>query len=284
MGAPAARAGPSGCRRQRQSDGQIRGPMGNQMEPDAPIANKVAAVAARVDAAARRAGRAPAEVTLIAVTKTHAPAVIAQAIAAGVVHLGENRVQEALPKMAELASEQQRLHWHLIGHLQRNKARQAAPQFDMIHSLDSLRLAETLNRQRHETAPAALPLPVLLQVNVSGEASKEGFDLPGGLENQAQLPAFLHAVEPLLDLPHLQVQGLMTIAPFTPDPATVRTVFRRLRLLRDWLAARLPAADWRHLSMGMSDDFELAIEEGATLIRIGRALFGARPAPPPPPC
>jgi hypothetical protein len=239
------------------------------------IDQHIEAIRARMAAAARRAGRQPDEVTLVAVTKTHPPQVVRQAIAAGIVHLGENRVQEAQDKMAALQAERARVRWHLLGHLQRNKARIAMSLFDSIQTLDSVRLAETLNRQAQQAAPGQR-YPVLLQVNVSGEASKEGFALPGGLENQARVPAFVAQVADVLALPHLQVQGLMTIAPYADDPQIVRPVFRRLRLLRDELARRFPAADWSQLSMGMSGDFELAIEEGATIVRIGRALFGER--------
>lgn len=239
------------------------------------IAQRIEAVHERMATAARRAGRDPAAITLVAVTKTHPPEIIAQAIAAGVRHLGENRVQEAQAKITALAAERQRVTWHLIGHLQRNKAKTAAGLFDTIHSLDSLRLAETLNRQLEAQNRR---LPVLLQVNVSGEASKEGFDLPGGPENQAHLPIFLAEVKQILALAHLQVQGLMTIAPLVSDPEEARPVFATLRQLRDLLARRFPSADWHHLSMGMTDDFEVAIEEGATLVRVGRAIFGERPA------
>lgn len=239
------------------------------------IAQHIEALRGRIAAAAQRVGRQPDEITLVAVTKTHPPQVVQQAIAAGIVHLGENRVQEAQEKIAALQAEQARVRWHLLGHLQRNKAKVALSLFDSIQTLDSLRLAQTLNRQAAQAA-SEQPFPVLLQVNVSGEASKEGFALPGGLENQAHLPAFLQQVAEVLALPHLQVQGLMTIAPYSDDPHSVRPVFRRLRLLRDDLARRFPAADWSQLSMGMSSDFEVAIEEGATIVRIGRALFGER--------
>lgn len=242
--------------------------------PGSPIAHNIAVVQARITAAAGRCGRDPAAITLIAVTKTHPVSHIEDAIAAGVTHLGENRVQEASAKMAALASQRTHLHWHLLGHLQRNKARLAAHLFDMVHSIDSLRLAETLNRQRQE---AGMPrLPVLLQVNVSGEASKEGFHLPGGWNNAPDLPAFLADVAHILALPALQVQGLMTIAPYASDPETARPIFRCLHHLRDHLASHFPQTAWPHLSMGMTDDFEVAIEEGATLVRIGRALFGER--------
>jgi hypothetical protein len=237
------------------------------------LAQRIARVRERIAAAARRAGRDPDSVRLIAVSKTHPASLIRQAIAAGISDLGENRIQEATPKIEALRDTAAR--WHLIGHVQRNKARAAAQHFAMLHTLDSLRLAETLERQAATHAPA--PLPVLLQVNVSGEASKEGFALPGGADNTAQWPDFAAAVERILALPHLRVSGLMTVAPLLPDPAAARPVFRCLRQLQATLAHQFPSADWQRLSMGMTDDFEIAIEEGATDVRIGRALFGARP-------
>lgn len=242
------------------------------------IAQRIAAIQERIAAVARRSGRDPAEVRLVAVTKTHPPELIAQVVAAGVRDLGENRIQEAVGKVSASAIRESRPTWHLIGHLQRNKAKTAVGLFDMIHSLDSLRLAETLNRHVAARAEAEdqRPLPVLLQVNVSGEAGKEGFDLPGGPEHAAQWPHFREEVEQILALPHLQVRGLMTIAPFADDPEVARPVFRTLRTLRVTLAQQFPQADWSQLSMGMTDDFEVAIEEGATVVRIGRAIFGAR--------
>jgi pyridoxal phosphate enzyme (YggS family) len=244
------------------------------------IDNHVASIQERIVAAAQRAGRSPDEVTLIAVTKTHPAETIAQVIAAGVHHIGENRIQEVEHKQASDPTLRHTATWHLIGHLQRNKAKKACELFDYVHSLDSVRLAETLNRQGQTATTSGTgntpKLPVLLQVNVSGEASKEGFSLAGGVENSAGMTQFREEVAAILALPHLRVDGLMTIAPFTADRAQVRVVFRWLRVLRDSLATRFPAARWETLSMGMSDDFEVAIEEGATMVRLGRALFGER--------
>ncbi len=249
------------------------------------IAALLEATHERITAAAQRAQRDPAEITLVAVSKGQSVEAIRQAAAAGVQYIGENRVQEAEEKATLLQHEPLPLTWHLIGHLQRNKAAPAVRLFDMVQSLDSVRLARTLNQQRakrldngdapHDAPPGA-PLPVLLQVNVSGEASKEGFDLPGGVENHALLPRLFEEVELILGLPWLRVQGLMTIAPLSADPQAARPVFRNLRLLRDTLAQRFPRATWHHLSMGMSNDFEVAIEERATIVRIGRAIFGER--------
>jgi pyridoxal phosphate enzyme (YggS family) len=247
------------------------------MEETQQIAHNIAAVRDRIAAAARRARRSPDEITLIAVTKTHPARSIALALQAGVCDCGENRVQEAEEKIEQLRDAHTR--WHLIGHLQRNKARRAAALFDMIHSLDSLKLAEAINRS---VVDAALPdrpprrLPVLLQVNVSGETTKEGFDLVGGLDNRAAFADFVQVAQQIAALPQLEVQGLMTIAPYTPEPEAARPVFRALRALRDELARQVPGVTWQHLSMGMTGDFEVAIEEGATLVRVGRAIFGAR--------
>lgn len=237
------------------------------------IANRLNAVRERIKRAAHQAGRDPTTITLVAVTKTHPPEVVAEAIAAGATDLGENRVQEAQAKIPALTALGHRPRWHLIGHLQRNKARPAAELFDLIHSIDSLRLAEAVARQ---VAPGRR-LPILLQVNVSGEPSKEGFDLPGGPSNSAGLAALLPAVEAILALPQLEVRGLMTIAPIGDTPEAARPTFQALRELRDELSRRYPAAHWAELSMGMTDDFEAAIAEGATLVRVGRAIFGERP-------
>jgi len=262
------------------------------------IAERIERVHERIAAAARRAGRAPDEVRLVGVTKTHPAEVVAAALAAGLRDFGENRVQEAEPKIAALAADRASITWHLIGHLQSNKAKRAAGLFDLIHSVDSLHLAEALDRQaagetrdkRQETEDEVASiqsrisglmspisgLPILLQVNVSGEASKEGFDLAGWDERPAQLDEFLGQVEQIMALPHLAVRGLMTIAPWSDDPEAALPTFRSARRLRDALARRFPSADWAALSMGMTDDFEVAIEEGATIVRVGRAIFGER--------
>jgi hypothetical protein len=218
----------------------------------AAIADRVAHVQQRVERAAERAGRSPAEVTIVAVSKGFPPSAIDEAMVAGIAHVGENRVQEAAAKI--LALRGLPVTWHLVGHLQTNKAKTALELFDIIHSVDSLHLAEVLSHR------AERPLPVFLEVNVAGEASKFGF-LPDDLAAAAQTIA---------RLPGLDLRGLMTVAPFVSDPETVRPVFRELRRLRDALGLR-------ELSMGMTDDFEVAIEEGATLVRIGRAIFGERP-------
>lgn len=232
------------------------------------LSERVAAVYARIAAAAARAGRAPGDVTLIAVTKTVAAEVVRAAHAAGLTSFGENRVREAEEKMRALG-DLPGIRWELIGHLQTNKAVTAARLFDRIQSVDSLRLAETLEAR---AAATGRTLPVLLEINVAGEASKSGF-APGEA---------LAAARAVAALPHLRPEGLMTVAPIAARADDVRPVFRRLRGLRDELRAVVPlpgASDggWRELSMGMSDDYEVAIEEGATIVRVGRALFGPRP-------
>ena len=217
------------------------------------IEQNIQNVERRISGACERAGRSPDDVTLIAVTKTIGIPAIEAAFNAGIRNFGENRIQEAQPKIEQLASLRPSLIWHMVGHLQTNKAKTAVDIFDIIHSVDSLRLAETLS-QRSQSK-----LPVLIEVNVSGEATKSGFLLPEADE----------AVKRIGRLPNIEVEGLMTIAPWGSDAEEVRPIFRRLRQLGDALGLR-------HLSMGMTDDFEVAIEEGATLVRIGRAIFGER--------
>jgi hypothetical protein len=207
----------------------------------------------RIATACERAGRSPLEVTLIAVSKTVQASAIEAAFNAGIRDFGESRVQEAKPKIEQLQHLKPHITWHMVGHLQTNKAKTAADIFDIIHSVDSLNLAETLNN----CSPKRLP--ILIQVNVSAEATKGGFMLSEVQETVKQIG----------ELSNLEVQGLMTIAPWVENAEEVRPVFRQLRQLRDALGLK-------HLSMGMSDDFEVAIEEGATLVRIGRAIFGVR--------
>ncbi len=224
------------------------------------IRDRLERVRARMAAAALRSGRPADAVRLVAVSKTMPPEAVREAVAAGVRMLGENRVQEAREKIAAcpgLAA------WHLIGHLQSNKAKLAVGLFDLIQSLDSLHLAEELDRQGRALGKR---VRCLVQVNVGEEAQKSGAD-------EAE-------VRPLLtraaSLPHLAVEGLMAIPPFLPDPEAVRPFFRRLRLLRDRLTTEgFPLAE---LSMGMTHDFEVAIEEGATMVRVGTAIFGTREA------
>jgi pyridoxal phosphate enzyme (YggS family) len=236
------------------------------------IDSNLAAVRQRLAAAARRAGRSAEEITLVAVTKTVPLLAILIAYELGLRDFGENRVQEAEAKIAGARPQAADLRWHLVGHLQTNKAKAAVELFDFIQSVDSLHLAEALDRRAQAVGRR---LPVLLEVNVSGETSKSGFAV-AGTGPAAPGEALLPAVERLLALPHLDVQGLMTIAPLVSDPEQARPYFRALRELRDELQQRFPQTNWRHLSMGMTDDFEVAVEEGATMVRIGRAIFGER--------
>jgi pyridoxal phosphate enzyme (YggS family) len=214
---------------------------------------RLEAVRQAIAAACAAAERDPAEVRLIAVSKTFPPESIAEAYAAGQRDFGENRVQEGLAKLARVAEiGLADAHIHLIGHLQRNKARHAGA-FSSVQSVNSVRLAQAISRRLEQ------PLPVLLEVNLAGETSKQGF-----------APAELGpALAEISDLPHLDVQGLMTVPPLVADPEHVRPLFRELRLWSERLA--LP-----QLSMGMSNDYAVAIEEGATMVRIGRAIFGER--------
>ncbi len=219
------------------------------------IGANIEEVKERIARACQRVGRSPNEVTIVAVTKMVEPSAIATAFKLGIRHFGENRVQEAVEKIGQLSQLEPRPIWHMVGHLQSNKAKVAVELFDIIHSIDSVRLAEVISRRTQRTKP------VLLEVNVSGEASKNGFPL-------AEVEP---ALEEIARLPSLEVKGLMTIAPMASDAEQVRPVFRELRSLRDSLGLE-------HLSMGMTDDFEVAVEEGATLVRIGRAIFGEREA------
>ena len=217
------------------------------------IEQNVRDIERRIAGACERAGRSPDEVTLVAVTKTIEVPAIEAAFNAGIRNFGENRVQEAKPKIEQLESLRAQLTWHMVGHLQTNKAKTAVDIFDIIHSVDSLRLAEALSRRSQKK------LPVLIEVNVAAEATKSGFSL-------AELD---EAIRQIGRLPNIEIEGLMTIAPWVSDAEEIRPVFRRLRQLGDALGLR-------HISMGMTDDFEVAIEEGATLVRIGRAIFGER--------
>ena len=223
------------------------------------IRDRLHRVQDQLRAAAARAGRNASSIRLVAISKMMPVGVIREALAAGVAVLGENRVQEARDKIAALPG---RATWHLVGHLQTNKAKFAVELFDLIHSLDSLRLAESLHRSAEQVGKV---VRCLVEVNLGGEESKSG--------------TTEEAIRPLLDhvqrLAHLRIEGLMTIPPFLPDPEQVRPFFRRLRNLRDKLAGE--GFNLAELSMGMTHDFEVAIEEGATMVRIGTAIFGPRP-------
>jgi pyridoxal phosphate enzyme (YggS family) len=226
------------------------------------LAANIAAVRASIKEAVERVGRRPEEITLIAVSKTKPLSMIEIAYQLGITDFGENRVQEALPKIAEFHPKG--LRWHMIGRLQSNKARKVVSAFDAVQSVDSLHLAQALNR--YVEIEQRERLPVLLEVNVASEQSKAGI-------TEAEVPSLARQIA---ELPHLEPQGLMTVAPQVENPEEVRPVFRTLRMLRDRLRVDMPDYSWHHLSMGMTDDYWIAIEEGATIVRVGRAIFGAR--------
>jgi pyridoxal phosphate enzyme (YggS family) len=223
------------------------------------LAANLESIRQRISAACDRAGRDPAQVTLVAVSKGQPPAVVRAAADLGLVLFGENKVQEAKAKISMCPG---RLRWHLIGHLQTNKARDAVHFFEMIHSVDSLRLAEEIQRQADK---AAKQVAILLEVNVAGESSKFGYPPDVLLSELSALNA----------LSRLEIHGLMTMAPWSLEPEKARPHFRRLREIKQDCEQQL-GAPLAHLSMGMTGDFEVAIEEGATLVRVGTALFGER--------
>jgi pyridoxal phosphate enzyme (YggS family) len=225
------------------------------------IAENVREVRDRIEAAADRALRDPSDVQLVAVTKTVEPDRIVEAIEAGVTCIGENRVQEALRKFTDNLPPVEK---HLVGHLQTNKVKKALPLFDMIQSVDSVRLAREISTVCSASGTTA---EVLVEVNTSGEETKFGLDPDEAAE----------AIEEMADLPGIRILGLMTIGAFLPDPEDVRPCFRRLRELRSTVEGRvIPGVSMDHLSMGMTNDYEVAIEEGATIVRVGRAIFGER--------
>jgi len=228
------------------------------------IAARLAALRERIAHAARRAGRDPGEITLIGVSKTRPAADVREAFEAGLRDFGENRVQEAADKIEALAGLRPAgLRWHLIGHLQKNKTRRAASLFDSVHSIDGVDVARRLDAAL--AAEARPPLDVMLQVDLAGEETKHG--VPAS--------AIEPALEELRGLGRLRVVGLMLLPPFEEDPERVRPWFARLRALRDTLLER-GLLEGSSLSMGMSHDFEIAVEEGATCVRVGTALFGSR--------
>ncbi len=225
------------------------------------IRENVDHVRERIGAAAERALREPDEITLVAVTKTVEPPAIAEAIAAGITVIGENRVQEAERKFE---SGLPAVEKHLIGHLQTNKVRKALELFDVIQSVDSLRLAREISTR---CEAGGLSIDVLVEVNTSGEDSKYGLPPEEAVETIGEIA----------DLGGIRVRGLMTIGAFLPDPEDVRPCFRQLREVRDAVEEKvIPGVSMDHLSMGMTNDFEVAIEEGATIVRVGRAIFGER--------
>jgi PLP dependent protein len=236
------------------------------------LAENLARIEDQIAAACRRAGRQRAEVELMAVSKTHPVTAILDAIAAGQMLFGENRVQEFQQKRLDLtaAGATGKGRFHLIGHLQSNKAAKAAEIFDSVDTVDSLRLAERLNEAAEKRART---LPVLLEIKLSHEEAKTGLD------PNADPRALAELLERLPDLSRLELRGLMTVPPWSEDPEIARPYFAQLRRMRERLAAEYPRLDFSQLSIGMSGDFEVAIEEGSTCVRIGTAIFGKRPKP-----
>ncbi len=232
------------------------------------IATNLRVVEGRIAAACARAGREPREVTLVAVSKARSGDEIRAAYAAGVRHFGENRVEEAELKILGLQDMARGggITWHMVGHLQSRKAKRALV-FDWVHSVDTIRLAQRLDTLAAETD--AWPR-ILLELNVSGEAAKDGF----AAWNDIQVYELTKELQALEALRRVKVYGLMTMAPIVRDPEEARPVFRRLRRIADMFREELLFTSWPELSMGMTDDFEVAIEEGATMVRIGRAVFG----------
>jgi pyridoxal phosphate enzyme (YggS family) len=224
------------------------------------LAENLASVQARIAVASARAGRDPASVTLLAVSKGMPPEAVREAADCGLTLFGESKVQEAKAKIPLCPG---RLRWQMIGHLQSNKCRDAVHCFEMIQSVDNLELAQEINKWSDKQART---MSILLEVNLAGESTKFGFKPEQVLEE----------LEAINALPKIEVHGLMTIAPWTPEPEKVRPIFRQLRELKTRCEEKL-GAPLPHLSMGMSGDFEVAIEEGATIVRIGTLLFGARP-------
>ena len=222
----------------------------------------------QIENAARNSQRDPQAIRLVVVTKTQPIEIVQAAIDAGVKILGENYPEEGVMKIQSLAA-QSGVEWHMIGHVQSRKARLVADHFALLHSLDSLKLAQRLDRFAAEQNRI---LPVLLEINVGGEESKSGWEVP----ELSNMDTILPDVQAVLDLPNLRVRGLMTMPPLGTDPEDSRRFFRSLSLVRDRLASLYPQADWSELSMGTSADYTVAVEEGATLVRVGTAIVGAR--------
>lgn len=225
------------------------------------LPDNLSSIQERIQTACQHAGRDPASVTLLAVTKGQPPEVVNEAAKLGLTLFGENKVQEAKAKIPLCSG---RLRWQMIGHLQTNKCRDAVELFEMIQSVDSLRVAEEISKRAEQ---AAKTLPILLEINLAGEASKFGYAPEKLTEELMRINA----------LPRIEIQGLMTLPPWDDNPEKVRPVFRRMRELKE-RCEQILGAPLRHLSMGMSGDFEVAVEEGATIVRVGTALFGPRPS------
>jgi pyridoxal phosphate enzyme (YggS family) len=226
------------------------------------------AVQDKIAQAAKQAGRNYLDIHLVVVTKTHPVQIIETLLEAGVQRIGESYVEEAIPKMHALAG-RTGFEWHMIGHVQSRKARQVCDHFHFLHSLDSLKLASHLSKFAVESS---MVMPVLLECNVSAEQSKFGWPA----WDEARWPELTSSFAQVLALPGLEVRGLMTIAPLSDDPDQARPYFHRLQRLQNFLSTEFPQVGWRELSMGMSADYEVAIQEGATMVRIGQAILGPR--------
>jgi len=244
------------------------------------IKANIETVSERINAAAQRAGRNPNEITLVAVSKTHPVETVIEAYQAGLRHFGENRVQEGRDKVIAMADrlaaspDLEPPIWHMIGHLQSRQVGDALGKFSLLHSVDSLKLARRIDRlAERDNIP---PVDILLECNVSGETAKFGFALDKWSTDKMQFSAFVNTVKEIAALERVNIQGLMTMAPLSRNPEEARPVFRSLATLRSTLQKEILQTEWQHLSMGMTDDFEVAIEEGTTIIRVGRALFGPR--------
>ena len=239
------------------------------MDIEEHIKTNLQVVNERIAAAAARSGRDFGDIRLVVVSKAQPLDVVQAAVAAGVRDLGENYPEEALAKMQVLDAAD--ITWHMIGHLQSRKARIVCEYFDWMHSLDSLRLAEKLERLLSESGRQ---LPVLLEFNVGGEESKSGWLAV----DETAWSGLLEEIIRITQFPHLVIKGLMTMPPLTSSPDQARAYFRKLVKLQHYLSVQVPQADWRELSIGTTVDFEVAIEEGATIVRIGSAILGPRPA------
>lgn len=237
------------------------------------IRTKFEVIQERIHRVTQSANRTPDSVRLVVVSKTQPMEVMQAAIEAGIRRFGENYADEAVGKIAALSGVSD-LEWHMIGHVQSRKARLVGEHFDWIHSLDSLKLAIRLNAAAGKVNRV---LPALLEFNLAGEESKSGFFAP----SEKQWEALLPEIEGILALPNLRVDGLMTMPPLFDDSEMARPYFTQLMRLRDWLSGRFPRVDWRECSMGTSSDFEIAIQEGATFVRVGSAILGPRHYPKP---
>ena len=241
------------------------------------LAERLAAVRGNIAAACERVGRPATSVTLVAVSKTHSAAAVLEAAASGQLAFGENRIEEASTKIPEVKAQTSAtspaLTWHMIGHIQSRKAQDVVAVFDWVHSLDTLKVAE---RCSHFAFELHREIDALLEINVSGESSKGGFQASDWQQGIEQRESLWNDIRRIIKLPGLRIQGLMCMAPIVEHMEQARSTFSALRVLRDALAADFPAATWTTLSMGMTDDYPVAIEEGATMVRIGRGIFGQR--------